>query len=213
VQTFTGNAIRPVKDLATRSIIVTLDAKRPDPENRPVKHRDPAGWTFAHRAKIIGAALTILCLPRKPQANAGIRFVDWWDMVGRPVEMLAGVRFGEMIGRNRAQDREERDIETVLTILHAEFGDREFTAAGVVGLLRPSFDDGKKKQAEDLRDALNSVVRDGKPLGPDCNARDVGHKLGAIRDRPVKVKGQVLTLHGKDDVRSNLYAVIAEELV
>jgi hypothetical protein len=220
VQAFTGNAIRPVKDLATRSIIVALDAKCHDPENRPVKHRDPVGWTLAHRAEILGAALTILCLPRKPQANAGIRFVEWWDMVGQPVEMVANVRFGEMIGRNRAQDREEQDIVIVLTILHAEFGTRQFTAADVVGLLQPSFDDGTpegrskrveaEKRAEALRDALNAVVRDGKPLGLDCNARDVGHKLGAIRGRPVEVQGWVLTLGGEDNARNNLYAVIVE---
>jgi hypothetical protein len=219
VQAFTGNAIRPVKDLATRSIIVALDAKCHDPENRPVKHRDPVGWTLAHRAEILGAALTILCLPRRPQVNAGIRFVEWWDVVGQPVEMIAGVRFGEMIGRNRAQDQEEREIETALTIFLAEF-DKWFTAADVVGLLQPSFDDGTpegrskhadaKKRAEALRDALNAIVRDGKPLGPDCNARDVGHKLRAIRGRPVQVEGLVLTLHVDENARNNLYAVIVE---
>jgi hypothetical protein len=223
VQAFTGNAIRPVKDLATRSIIVALDAKRHDPENRAIKHRDPVRWTLAHRAEILAAALTILCLPRKPQANAGIRFVEWWDVVGQPVEMIAGVRFGEMIGRNHAHDREERDIIIVLTILHAEFGKRQFTAADVAGLLQPSFDDGTpkgrskraeaQKRAEDLRDALNGVIRDGKPLGPGCNARDVGHKLGAIRGRPVEVEGWILTLHGEDNAKNNLYVVIAEELI
>jgi hypothetical protein len=48
----------------------------------------------------------------KPQANAGIR-LEWWDVVGQPVEMIAGVRFGEMIERNRAHDRKVLQVVTM----------------------------------------------------------------------------------------------------
>ena len=60
IQLFTGNAIGPKGDLASRSLTVRLDADRADPENRAFKHSDPVAWTDAHRVEILRALYMVL---------------------------------------------------------------------------------------------------------------------------------------------------------
>ena len=55
---FTGNNIGPRGDLASRSLCIRIEVKRPDPENRQFKHPDPVGWTEQHRAHILRALHT-----------------------------------------------------------------------------------------------------------------------------------------------------------
>jgi len=57
---FTGNNVTPRGDLASRSLMVRLDADRPDPENRVFTHPDPIAWTESNRAEILQAFYVIL---------------------------------------------------------------------------------------------------------------------------------------------------------
>jgi Primase C terminal 2 (PriCT-2) len=86
INTFTGNNISPQGDLASRSLVVRLQADRPDPENRPFIHVRPIAWTNDHRGQILNALYTLLLgNPRSVGGNthqAETRFKDWWDLVG-----------------------------------------------------------------------------------------------------------------------------------
>ena len=93
VHLFTGNAIAPKGDLASRSLTVRLDVDRADPENRAFAHHDPVGWTDGHRVEILRALYTILLgnptLKEKRAAPMKTRFKMWWRLVGSAIEHAA----------------------------------------------------------------------------------------------------------------------------
>jgi hypothetical protein len=86
---FTGNNIHPHEDQASRSLEVSLDTDRPDPENREFRHPDPMRWTRDHRGKILGALYTILTGNPRRSGPQQTRFKDWMALVGTAVEYAA----------------------------------------------------------------------------------------------------------------------------
>lgn len=86
---FTGNNIHPHEDQASRSLEVSLDTDRPDPENREFKHPDPMGWTRDHRGQILGALYTILIGNPRRNGPQETRFKPWMALVGTAVEYAA----------------------------------------------------------------------------------------------------------------------------
>ena len=60
VMLFTGNNIAPAGDMASRSLVCSLDVTRPDPENRPFAHPDPIAWTVANCLRLMRAFYTLL---------------------------------------------------------------------------------------------------------------------------------------------------------
>jgi hypothetical protein len=57
---FIGNNIRFSGDMASRGPEIRLSTDDPRPEERPVAHADPIGWTFGNRARIMRSLYTIL---------------------------------------------------------------------------------------------------------------------------------------------------------
>ena len=91
VQLFTGNAIGPRGDMASRSLMLALKVDRPDPENRSFEHPDPLGWTKAHRGRIVRALYTLLVAgglnrPGEPGGEDPVQ-----DLVG-PCRLADGAR-------------------------------------------------------------------------------------------------------------------------
>jgi hypothetical protein len=125
IQVFTGNNIAPVGDLASRSLSVWLDVTRPDPENRPVTHADPVGWTFDNRATILRALYTILLgnsrLNGGKQEPPKTRFRSWWHLCGAPLEYATGLLIKER------DDWFPGDLKAAHTVA-AEHGPLDFVA-------------------------------------------------------------------------------------
>jgi hypothetical protein len=99
VQIFTGNNIGPSGDLVSRSLEVRLETDRTDPENRPVRHQDPVGWTEAHRGEILRALYTIMLgnpVLGDRTAKLKTRFKQWWRLVGSAVENAAAAQGQEI---------------------------------------------------------------------------------------------------------------------
>jgi hypothetical protein len=84
---FTGNNITPTGDMASRTLRVSLEIDRPDPENRIFKHPDPIGWTLGNRGEILNAIYSILLAPGKRPA-AETRFKTWHQLIGAPIELV-----------------------------------------------------------------------------------------------------------------------------
>jgi hypothetical protein len=81
VMLFTGNNVSPAGDMASRSLVCSIDVTRPDPENRSFIHPDPIAWTLANRSRLMRAFYTLLCWnpyqsPRLkvPQSTAAVCF-------------------------------------------------------------------------------------------------------------------------------------------
>ena len=144
IQVFTGNNIAPKGDLASRSLMVRLNADRPDPENREFKHPDVFEWTNAHRGEIIKALYTILLgnprfrQPAKSREDAKTRFKQWWHLVGAPIEHAAklaqpdaDIDFGKMFLETEAEDEDSATLGEVLAVLWEKSEHKEFRASDV----------------------------------------------------------------------------------
>src|SRR5262249_25070654 len=80
IQLFTGNNVGARGDLASRTLELRIDVKRPDPENRTFRHPDPIGWTEDNRAEIFGKALPALA--RQSDARPPARRGGWHPLQG-----------------------------------------------------------------------------------------------------------------------------------
>ena len=137
VQIFTGNAIAPRGDMASRSFVLPLNVDRPDPENREFKHQDPLAWTQANRTKILSALYTILiggALQRPQGQVAKTRFKFWWGLIGWPIEYAAGLLnikldCTELLRADESEDEEAGAASRVMAIFYKRWGVKTFTAA------------------------------------------------------------------------------------
>ena len=210
IQCWTGNSIAPKGDLAGRCFVATLRASRVDPENRPFAHPDPVGWSFANRAKILGAIYTLICLPRPVVTHAKTRFKDWWRAVGQPIEIVSGVCFDKMIEATCARDLDTGAIETMLSALRDKFGVKPFTARDAALLLsldvKAQFAAPEQREAaqaaiDELREALEEAT--GKPFPPgDPRPQAVGKKLVTLLMRPAKIEGETVRLVESGKIRT-----------
>ena len=117
---FTGNAIRPRGDMASRSLIADLAVDRPDPENRPFKHPDPIGWTEDHRPEILRALYTIMLgnpqLKLARDAPGKTRFKMWYRLVGSAVEHAAKLTGNELDFKELFLSQEENEDEDLVSL-------------------------------------------------------------------------------------------------
>lgn len=224
VVAFTGNAIRPKGDFASRAIVIDLGAGRPDPENRNFKHADPIGWVREYRNEILAALYTILMVPRPAVAQAKTRFKTWWRLIGHPIEVVSGADFGKLLSAQEQKDDETTAVVKLFAALWAKYGPQPFKASDVVDMLDPSygatavFDPAEEKRRKDaaqqLRDAL--VEASGGtafPPGPTgVDARRVGLKLSALEGRSVDATGTVLQLKAYTDRTSTKHYTLGEQI-
>ncbi len=133
---FTGNGITAVGDMASRTLRISLEVDRPDPENRNVEHPDPIGWTLDHRGAILNAIYSILLVPGvRPESTT--RFKHWYRLVGAPIEIVFNAwakrqrdaghdapglfAFQDLFRANEDEDTEAEGTRTILNALWAQF--------------------------------------------------------------------------------------------
>jgi hypothetical protein len=220
IHLFTGNNIGPTGDLASRSLSVTLEVDRPDPENRTFVHSDPVAWSEAQRAKILTALYTIL-LGNPVLVMTGIaprtRFKEWWRLVGSAVEHAARLHLVDLDFQNiflAQEEQDGRDSASVGDALHilATKWPTGFKAADVAKLIN---DTGVWVPAEDCENAatLRAVLFPELATKRDeVSAPAVGNRLVNHVGNPVRFGTQVLTLKvdpkppGRPDI-ANSYIV------
>jgi hypothetical protein len=201
---FTGNNIGAKGDLASRALRITLEADRADPENRPVRHSDPIGWTEAHRGQIIRALYTIILgNPRldTPLSDPGkTRFRIWWRLAGSAVEHAAALVAGEIDFRSLFLTQEEDDEEgaalvDVLAALAGKWpGAVAFSSADVTKLVNDFqsswASDADKERGATLRDFLFPNTQPSLIV----TAKAVGKRLKSHLAAPVMRGGRTFTL-------------------
>jgi hypothetical protein len=179
---FTGNNIGPRGDLASRSLMVRLDADRPDPENREFKHPDPIVWTEANRAEILQALYVILLGNPKlndPQnAPMKTRFKMWWRLVGSAVEYAAqqageNVDFEKLFLNQDEDNEDDVSLGQVLAALHACLNP-QFKAVDVCKAINDT-----THQAHDmLREFFCPTLADGAKASPVSVGRTLKRHVG-----------------------------------
>ena len=226
VQLFTGNAITPRGDMASRSLMIALNVDRPDPENRSYAHSNPYAWTQTNRAKIVWALYVILiagAVNRPKEQLAKTRFKTWWNLVGWPVEYAASL-FGiqldctELMRAGEVDDEEANSTSMVLTILHQIWGLASFTTNDVVmqittRLQHDPFDGSTLENDIEARrvsllEALSDLV--GKKIDRPT-AQYLGKQFQKrLTDRPVWIEdgGTIATLQKTKGHNANTYRVV-----
>lgn len=224
IQTFTGNCIRPVGDLASRNLTITITTAQPDPENRAFVHSDPLAWTWDHRGKILCALFTILLAPH--EQREGTRFKVWQRLVGSPVEFAANtpdtlpeqrISFQEIfLEGEREGDDEALARGEILQALHGLFPsppeaganmprvENEFSTVKVLACLSASANEAKDSGGPE-EEAIVSLryfctTRDAK--GP--TVRSVPKALKSIVGATTAVAGGILTLRNRWDTHKKI---------
>jgi hypothetical protein len=217
IQIFIGNNIRFSGDMASRGPEIRLSTDDPRPEERPVAHADPIGWTFGNRARIMRSLYTILiygCRNRPAGQQAKTRFRDWWSLCAWPVELAVSLfdppvplDFTAVFKATEAQDSKAAGIAAALRLLRQEFGsvERDVTSTDAwfrARQIREILDAGKEARAM-LRFA---PMMDKSPIErasaflelyaelsgkqhPDPIAKLIGKALASVKDRPVDLDG------------------------
>ena len=146
VMVFTGNNIAPAGDMASRSLLCSLDVTRPDPENRSFAHPDPIAWTVANRMRLMRAFYTLLLwnpylrLPVAERVDPKTRFKTWWSSIGAPIEAVtdligAPVDFTALFAANEVGDEEADGVAVICDAIDKKFGGQVFTVKDFCVLL------------------------------------------------------------------------------
>jgi hypothetical protein len=220
VQVFTGNAIAPRGDMASRSFVLSLNVDRPDPENRDFKNADALAWTQQNRIKILTALYTILiggALQRPDGQMAKTRFKPFWSLIGWPVEYAADLidiklDCTELLRSGEAEDEEASAASRALTILSKRWRNKVFTAQQVVLALNAadSMVEESAEQAQELEAALDELA--GKPIDKPT-APGIGKLFQKyLTNRPAFIDGgAIAVLQKAEGHQANQYMVKIKE--
>lgn len=205
---FTGNAIGPKGDMASRSLVVKLDVERPDPENRPFAFADPIGWTLDNRAMLLRALYDVLrwgAANRPKDAELGGRFKTWQALVGWPLEQLTArlpqpieYRTANAFGANEAEDEEANAVTELVTLLKAEFGTRRFVAKDLAEKCpKPGYISGQGSANDEayekgkvMLEAINALATRPFPIGAVS-------LIGLTKTLAVQAVGRVVNVDGE----------------
>ena len=182
---FTGNNISPRGDLASRSLMVRLDADRPDAENRKFKHPDPIAWTEGNRAEILQALYVILLgnpqLDQPRNAPMKTRFKMWWRLIGSAIEHAAK-QAGETVDFEKLflnQDDDNEDDASLGGVLAAMLASMptlpaKFKASDVCGIIN-----NPAHVANDtLREFFCPTLSDGAKASPVSVGKTLKRHVG-----------------------------------
>lgn len=89
LMTFTGNNISFVRDMASRVVVLHLNARTANPLRRSFAHPDIRVWAREHRSKVLSALVAIAALAdgQRPTGNAS-RFEDYDLYIVQPILRL-----------------------------------------------------------------------------------------------------------------------------
>ena len=203
IQSWTGNAIAPYGDMASRCFTVMLRSSRVDPENRKFKHPNPIGWSLANRVRILSAMYTILCLPRPVVDQGDTRFKEWWRLVGRPIEMVSGRQLQRHDKRDPgARQRKQRAQFCAYGVarqvrVQAVHGARCRGAAVSLHIRAVRRRRTERSGASPCRRTATGVGKLGRETFPAWRSparQAVGKKLGMLLNRPGLVQGDTVKL-------------------
>lgn len=226
--TATGNNLSLGADEATRWLIARLAPVNARPQERAFRHRDIPAWGRSMRSQVLRDVLGIVAgyaaSGTRDDSLPGVRFEAWDRLVRRPLVWAGGSDMAEAFRRNETVSEELAAHRGLLELLHLIFGGNEFRAGHVVEALsdggafapfeavdrrceafRALSIDERQSVVIALREALENLR-----VGDVRNSRKVGHALKAKQDASVVVGDSQLTLRGKDNKGSLLYAVVAK---
>src|SRR5690606_26334241 len=142
--TITSNNANLAGDLIPRSIWVSINPGQPNPEDRTgFRHANILAWTEEHRGELLAAMLTLVrawVVAGRPGPTVPVASDKWDRWVGavRAILEHAGIpgTFDSRESRRQTISEENKEWADFLEAIHEVFGDKEFTAAEVLGRVR-----------------------------------------------------------------------------
>lgn len=118
LMTFTGNNISFVRDMASRVVVLHLNARTINPLRRSFSHPDIRVWARENRSKILSALLAIAALAdgQRPSGNAS-RFEDYDTVIVRPIQRLLSIDVRDLdvvVDVDAEEDELVRDVLATL---------------------------------------------------------------------------------------------------
>jgi hypothetical protein len=170
-----GNNLTPVAALARRSIVIRLDANTEHLRERVFRIANPRRYVMERRAQMLIDALSIIkAYLAAPPAKMPVTlpsFERWSQLAREPLIWLGMV--DPVITQLNETDDETRNVGPIFEKLHANFGERTFTAADMARIVGSLSD-----ERGELSDALMQMGC-SEPNSPI----KVGYWLRASKDK------------------------------
>lgn len=129
LMTFTGNNIAFVRDMASRVVVIKLNARIGNPLTRTFRHPDIRIYAREHRNMVLSSLVAIAKLADGSRPDGGAsRFEDYDVMIVRPVLEVTGQDVREL---SSIVDVEAEEDETTKEVLKAVFQwQQQFRSSG-----------------------------------------------------------------------------------
>jgi hypothetical protein len=219
---WTGNNVGPKGETASRSLVIRLTTRRPDPENRPVRHLDPLEWTRANRGLILRHLYTVLLgSPRLRPAERDstepakdepqTRFKLWWHCIGAAIQHAAtchrdlfalkdpkcepvAITFRDEFLANETSDEQTNALALVLGLLRQHGFTGTFAANDLLRYARTPGSTDAADFKREFFDALETSTAQAPPPNGDYSSRALTHRLAALVDATAEADGIGYTL-------------------
>jgi hypothetical protein len=162
----TGNNVRVSDEIARRTIPIRLDPKMENPFERTGFRHDPImEWVAGLRSDLVWSALTLVqgwVVEGMPQGQVSVgKFETWASTMSGILEVagLPGLR-SNWHEWNGSRPSEEKDLQQVVMVWRANFGDSESRASQLLPVLGPLLGidvDGGRSAATILGARLRSL--------------------------------------------------------
>jgi len=174
---FTGNNVQLKGDLGRRVAPIDLDPKVEHPEDRTFQRDNLLGYIEERRPQLVVAGLTVLrafVVAGRPSHGLTVKgSFEGWDRLVRGAVIWAG-GIDPLGGVQRIREQSDDDLERIRALLvawHTSMGAMPMTIADAIR---------HAENAPDLRDALASFCRTGRP-----EAKPLGYAFRKLAGRVV----------------------------
>jgi hypothetical protein len=180
----TGNNISVCGDFNTRFLMIELDPKDANPDQRRFKRDDIGAWCEHHRGKILGACMKII-MDGKGYSNPDLkptRFPSWDRFVRLPLFKTSNIDIAEIFQKNKLADPKIEGQNNFFEAWFNTFGSNPTTTKQVLDCCLNVSDQEKfsgVSEDNDLADAVRDIFTG--PALPSTKA--LGKWLTGMKNR------------------------------
>ena len=180
----TGNNISVCGDFNTRFLVVELDPRSANPDQRRFDREDVASWCEEHRGKILGACMKII-MDGQGYVNPDLkptRFPSWDRFVRMPILKTCEIDVAEIFQKNKMSDPKIEGQNNFFEAWYNVFGSSPTTAKQVLNHCREVTEQERLSgRAEDneMAGALKDVFSGSSLPG----TRGLGKWLSSMKNR------------------------------
>ena len=154
----TGNNISVCGDFNTRFLMIELDPKDANPDQRRFERDNIGAWCEQHRGKILGACMKIIMdgSGYSPDLKP-TRFPSWDKFVRLPLHKISDIDIAEIFQKNKLSDPKIEGQNNFFEVWFNTFGDTPTTAMQVIEQCKVIVHSNPQKFAPDENEIENAT--------------------------------------------------------